>query len=86
MKEFWRSARAADRPTHRLDAGNVWIEGTRIQARVARTLTRSIAWTEALEAIATYLGLDTHWFDDKVREATAASRDPYPPLRTARRA
>ena len=63
---------------------NVWIEGDPEFRRAALELWDAFdrMGRKLLEAIATYLGLEQHWFNDKVGEGNSVLRViHYPPLK-----
>ena len=85
LKEFWQIGRELP-PGHRYRASmpdNVWIEGDPGFRKAALELWDSFdrMGRKLLEAIAVYLELDRHWFDDKVGEGNSVLRViHYPPL------
>ena len=86
LKEFWQIGRELP-PGHRYRSSmpdNVWIEGDPEFRRAALELWEAFdrMGRKLLEAIATYLQLDQHWFDDKVGEGNSVLRViHYPPLK-----
>jgi len=74
-------------PGHRYRSSmpdNVWIEGDPEFKRAALELWEAFdrMGRKLLEAIATYLRLEHHWFDDKVGEGNSVLRViHYPPLK-----
>jgi isopenicillin N synthase-like dioxygenase len=86
LKEFWQIGR--ELPSgHRYRSSmpdNIWIEGDPEFKRSALELWEAFdrMGCKLLEAIASYLGLDQHWFDDKVGEGNSVLRViHYPPLK-----
>ncbi len=85
LKEFWQIGRELP-AGHRYRStmpDNVWIEGDPDFKRAALELWDSFdrMGRKLLESIASYLQLDRHWFDDKVREGNSVLRViHYPPL------
>ena len=85
LKEFWQIGRELP-PGHRYRStmpDNVWIEGDPGFRRACLDLWESFdrMGRKLLEAIAVYLGLERHWFDDKVGEGNSVLRViHYPPL------
>ncbi len=85
LKEFWQIGRELP-PGHRYRSSmpdNVWIEGDPGFRKAALELWESFdrMGRKLLEAIAAYLELDRHWFDDKVGEGNSVLRViHYPPL------
>ena len=86
LKEFWQIGRKLP-PGHRYRSSmpdNVWIPGDDGFKRAALDLWESFdaMGRKLLEAIARYLGLPGHWFDDKVDEGNSVLRViRYPPLK-----
>jgi isopenicillin N synthase-like dioxygenase len=86
LKEFWQIGRELP-PGHRYRSSmpdNIWIEGDPEFKRSALELWEAFdrMGCKLLEAIASYLGLDQHWFDDKVGEGNSVLRViHYPPLK-----
>ena len=85
LKEFWQIGRQLP-PGHRYRSSmpdNIWIEGDPEFKRSALELWEAFdrMGCKLLEAIASHLGLDQHWFDDKVGEGNSVLRViHYPPL------
>ncbi len=85
LKEFWQIGRELP-PGHRYRssmADNIWPEGDLAFKRAALDLWESFdrMGTRLLEAIAVHLGLEKHWFDDKVGEGNSVLRViHYPPV------
>jgi isopenicillin N synthase-like dioxygenase len=85
LKEFWQIGRELP-PGHRYRSSmpdNVWIEDDPEFRRVALELWDSFdrMGRKLLEAIAAWLRLPQHWFDDKVGEGNSVLRViHYPPL------
>ncbi len=87
LKEFWQIGRELP-PGHRYRSSmpdNVWLTGDAGFRRAALDLWNAFdaMGRKLLEAIAAYLGLPQHWFDDKVGEGNSVLRViHYPPLKT----
>ena len=85
LKEFWQIGRELP-PGHRYRSSmpdNVWIEGDPGFRKAALELWEAFdrMGRKLLESIAVYLGLERHWFDDKVGEGNSVLRViHYPPL------
>lgn len=85
LKEFWQVGRELP-PGHRYRAtmpDNVWIPGDPGFRDACLALWEAFdrMGRKLLEAIAVHLGLDRHWFDDKVGEGNSVLRViHYPPL------
>jgi isopenicillin N synthase-like dioxygenase len=85
LKEFWQVGRELP-PGHRYRssmADNVWIEGDPSFKRTVLDLWDAFdrMGAKLLESIAKYLGLERHWFDDKVGEGNSVLRViHYPPV------
>ena len=85
LKEFWQTGRELP-PGHRYRSSmpdNIWIEGDPGFRRTVLELWDAFdsMGRKLLEAIATYLKLERHWFDDKVGEGNSVLRViHYPPL------
>lgn len=85
LKEFWQVGRELP-PGHRYRStmpDNVWIEGDADFRRTVLELWHAFdrMGTRLLESIAVYLGLERHWFDDKVGEGNSVLRViHYPPV------
>jgi isopenicillin N synthase-like dioxygenase len=85
LKEFWQIGRELP-PGHRYRStmpDNVWIEGDAAFKRSTLELWHAFdaMGRKLLESIATFLGLDRHWFDDTVSEGNSVLRViHYPPL------
>jgi isopenicillin N synthase-like dioxygenase len=86
LKEFWQIGRELP-PGHRYRSSmpdNIWPAGDPEFKRAALGLWESFdaMGRKLLEAIAVYLGLPQHWFDDKVGEGNSVLRViHYPPLK-----
>jgi isopenicillin N synthase-like dioxygenase len=86
LKEFWQIGRELP-PGHRYRSSmpdNIWIPGDPGFKRAALDLWEAFdqMGRKLLEAIAVYLGLPQHWFDDKVGEGNSVLRViHYPPLK-----
>ncbi|MGH8251673.1 MAG: 2-oxoglutarate and iron-dependent oxygenase domain-containing protein, partial [Steroidobacteraceae bacterium] len=86
LKEFWQIGRELA-PGHRYRSSmpdNIWPAGDPEFKRAALDLWESFdrMGRKLLEAIATYLGLEQHWFDDQVGEGNSVLRViHYPPLK-----
>ena len=86
LKEFWQIGRELP-PGHRYRSSmpdNIWIPGDPGFKRAALELWESFdaMGRKLLEAIAIYLRLPQHWFDDKVGEGNSVLRVlHYPPVK-----
>ena len=86
LKEFWQIGRELP-PGHRYRSSmpdNIWIEDDPEFKRASLELWGAFdrMGRKLLEAIATYLGLERQWFDDKVGEGNSVLRViHYPPLK-----
>lgn len=86
LKEFWQIGRELP-PGHRYRTSmpdNIWIEGDPEFRRAALELWEAFdrMGRKLLEAIAAYLGLEQHWFDNSVGEGNSVLRViHYPPLK-----